>query len=396
MAQPFPLGVLVAPLSAAEFVRDHWGKRPYLGKAPAQLLAWLLDELAGGDVGKLVSRYRPPIAVWCRTLDGIYRSINVATASEAMALYDCGQTLFLNNGASTPAITLWQKQLAEELGHPAVTPAASLFCARRSAGTQPHFDSLENITIQLRGRKRWRVAPNPSVELPLENWSTGQEVSPSLASTLTGKLPSAMPDDAETFDLTEGSLLYTPRGWFHETTTSDDSLQMFLGFPVASWIDLLLDGMRTHLARLPDWRENVIGGWSSAERVQAARRRLDELRARLPADLEGLSTACMVPGPSPDLGTVGDARALRRNPLASMRVVERPRLTLTVTVHLGKLASSRSLHVSEHLAPLVTWLAARVEPFTAEQAAGVVPMTPRPALTELLGALQVAGYLTTV
>ena len=390
MTRQSQLDSLLAPLGAAEFIATYWGRRACSGRVPPATLAWLLREMEGGDVAKLVARQRPTVDVWMRTLDGQFRFVSVSSATDAMSFYDAGMTLFLHNGAATAAISTWLQQLAKELGHPPVPPAASLFCARRSAGTQAHFDAQENITIQLRGRKRWRVAANPSVPVPLENWALGSEVPPAMEAMLEGELPAAMPADAETFELPVGSWIYCPRGWIHEVEASEDSLSLFLGFPAAAWADLLLEAIRPWLLRLPRWRE-TIGDLSSPERARATRTRFEELRALLAEDLADLGTELVLPEAEQPFD---ELRLRRRNPLATIRRVQSGgNLTLTINWPLGKTMRTRTLVIPVVVAPLIRWLGRHRGDFSVDDVCRAHPEFTRDVIVGILVPLETAGFI---
>ncbi len=384
------LAELLAPLTMSEFRRDYWGRRPFATQIPDGALAWLRDELAGFDIPKLVRRNRGLMTVWFADLEGQHHTIPAANAEVALALYNDGKTIFLRDGGTAPII-LWQRRLAIEVGHPTTLPlTSSLFLSRRSAGTIAHFDMLENFTIQLSGHKRWRVGANSAVRQPLENWILGQSLTPSLERTLEQPLPDGMPSECESFDLVAGSLLYIPRGHFHETDSALDSASLFLGMSVATWADLLLDGMRARLNTLPHWRENFQVGTSPAELAQA-RQRFDDLRAGLTNDLRGLDSAFMLP----DLrGALDGTRQLRRNPLAMMQVrVDGGDLTVDATLPLGQLPRRESFTLPAQHAPLFEWLGSRTT-FTVDEVAAAHPDVERTALLELLAVLQRAGLFT--
>jgi hypothetical protein len=384
---PWSLAELIAPVTIAEFRERYWQKRAFATKIPPGALAWLRSELEDFDPERLVRRYRGQIALWFLTLNGEQRVAAAANHDDALALYHSGKTIFMVNGGATPAIVRWERQLGEDAGHPSIPLTASLFLSKRSGGTAMHFDMLENFTIQLTGYKRWRVAPNRSVVNPLENWAVGQPVSKALAATLHAPLPTQMPDDAETFDLEAGSLLYIPRAHYHETSAvAEDSAALFLGMPLATWTDLLLDALRAHLERLPHWRENVSGG-SSPDRVELARDRFEQLREGLARDLAGLSTEFMIPHAT---APIDDARRLYRNPFAHVAITG---TNVSVTLDLGKLSRKNELSLSEGAMPLVRWVCAR-DTLTLGETLEANPSFARHDVHGLLTVLQGAGLFT--
>jgi 50S ribosomal protein L16 3-hydroxylase len=382
------LSELLAPLTLSDFRSQYWGRRPFTTQIPAGALEWLKSELAGFDAEKLVTRNPGPLAVWFTSLEGKQTNIRAPTSAEAMALYNAGMTLFLRHGGTVP-ILKWHQQLAADAGHPPSPLTTSLFLSRRSAATQMHFDMLDNITIQLSGHKRWRVAANPHVKNPIENWSLGDPVPPSLAATLEGALPKSVPADSEAFDLKAGTLLYIPRGYFHATDAAADSVSLFLGMPFASWGELLLDGLRARLEQLPQWRENV---WATTtpDELARARKRFEELRAHLNEDLQALEAEHFLPD-KPQ--TLDGARRLTRNPLATLQLTLGAGIDVAVTLPLGKHARKEAFTLPAKHAAIFEWLAARPS-FTVDEAVAAHPEVPRQPMVELLTVLTRAGLFT--
>jgi len=81
-----------------------------------------------------------------------------------------------------------------------------------------HWDTHCVFAIQMKGRKRWKIF-KPTLELPLK-FQTSLEDKPSF-------------NGAIVFDdiITEGDILYVPRGWWHETIPlkKEASLHMAVG-----------------------------------------------------------------------------------------------------------------------------------------------------------------------
>ena len=183
---------------------------------------------------------------------------------EMIALYDAGMTLYLKD-AGTDRLNRWHTALAADLGHPETKTKFSLFASRRSAGTSYHFDALENFTIQLRGHKRWHIAPNRYVTSPMVNWFAGQPVPAELELHAHRPLPKSVRGRKYVVDLRPGDVLYIPRGYWHSTETGRDSLSAFVGFQPETWADFVAAALAARLRCEPAWRKNVIASWSEWE-----------------------------------------------------------------------------------------------------------------------------------
>ena len=114
------------------------------------------------------------------------------------------------------------------------------FASRKGHVTDWHFDFMENFTLQLRGKKRWRLARS-AVSHPLRGctpqWGAADARVADAAETqakchaqhASGPFEPAPPDSdfdgADVVELDAGAMLYTPAGaarleMVHETATA--------------------------------------------------------------------------------------------------------------------------------------------------------------------------------
>ena len=94
--------------------------------------------------------------------------------------------------------------------------SAEVFWSRGDAKAPVHHDDYDLIAVQLRGRKRWFIATDPS---PLPNaW-------PQIPETATPQLGPHQEVEVE-----QGDLLYLPRGTRHRVDALSDSLHVSIGF----------------------------------------------------------------------------------------------------------------------------------------------------------------------
>ncbi len=111
-----------------------------------------------------------------------------------------------------PSIAGWVEAIRADLG---LTPAqirCTLICTPPGKGTRKHFDAVEGLTIQLHGRKRWRVERNSAVVLTTRAGT--DEASPEMS------------ESADTFTLLPGSASFLPRGWWHDTLALEMSVSL--------------------------------------------------------------------------------------------------------------------------------------------------------------------------
>jgi 50S ribosomal protein L16 3-hydroxylase len=384
---------LIGPLEPERFFERYWQTLPYVTRAKRTLLRQLAGELEDFEIHRLLERHSGTVQAWFSEA-GEFRSEKLSI-SAAHAAYEDGVTLYLHQ-LNVANIARWQKRLAQELGHFAKILNCSIFAAKCGAGTRCHFDSLENITIQLRGRKTWRLAPNLHVEFPLDNWVTGTPVPDELALYCKPPMPREMPDPRRTLELRPGDVLYVPRGHWHSTEDSAESLSLFLGFPAAPSVDLVLSCLRSHLLRSASWRANFIDAGAGGAWRHRARNQIASLLRSLEAQVADLSAddilAMQVIAPEPR-----DRTLVRRNPLATMQL--RPSASMSapevvITVHRGRFSSESRFKIEQRLIPICRWIGQQNAPFEVADAAARMRNLPKASVRALLRKLAARGFLS--
>jgi 50S ribosomal protein L16 3-hydroxylase len=205
---------------------------------------------------------------------------------DALKFFQNGMGLLFNEAQSlSPVLVEWLVGIRKELGLSALTQGRCLIYATpHGKGTAPHFDQNINFVLQLQGTKKWRMAPNHHVMNPMTRHTMGQETDPELSSYLEAPLPTSMPEETLTFDLTPGTLLFVPRGYWHSTEADGDALALNFTFTPPTWLDLFSAALRSRLALSPEWRETA-HGFSDPQRQKLAEGQFDFLLSTLVQDL---------------------------------------------------------------------------------------------------------------
>ncbi|MBC99268.1 MAG: hypothetical protein CME63_16110 [Halobacteriovoraceae bacterium] len=183
------------------------------------------------------------------------------SSSEAQKLYkDQGAGLFFDDpNRFIPELNPYLEQLRTELGLAPFTYSRSLiYLIAAGKGTHAHFDQNINFIFQIKGTKKWWLAPNETVANPLERYTIGHEASPELSSYAERPFPQEFPTEkAIEIELRPGSLLFLPKGVWHKTFAESGSLSLNFTFTPPSWADLLLSLLRSRLIQSPHWRETA-------------------------------------------------------------------------------------------------------------------------------------------
>jgi 50S ribosomal protein L16 3-hydroxylase len=389
------LDSLIWPLTRKEFLSTYWGKRHFIQHAAsARRIERLAQDLGSLEVDKLVAQC-PEVLVWYQSAEGTFKSIKTRP-HEALDLYNAGMTLYFDL-SRIAAAHAWSSAVARGLGLPPDRVLCSAFASRSGGGVQCHFDANENFTLQLRGRKRWHVHRNEHVERPTMNWVTTLEVPEELRGYTFEPLPRQMPPGAEAVELRAGTVLYVPRGYWHATDTSEDSLSLNICLPQTSWVDVLLPALRTALVRHAKWREWPVGMFGSPQERAEAHQRLARLLEELPEDLRSLGADSLLPPPAPSALPRGRKALLQRNPVVSLSL-DRPsgkrRFVLRI-LRRRPLEPQRvvELELSAGLAAVCRWLAHREAPFRRAELQAAVPRVPLEEMEPLLQELWEMGAL---
>ena len=124
--------------------------------------------LSSWNVRELLARHTSSVVAWFQGLDG--RQITAYVSPEAaQQLYQGGITFYIRQ---VPALAPLAEAIATALTVPTQHIACTLFCNQPGARTRMHFDPIDTITMQVTGRKRWRLAPNLHVPHPTVSYAT--------------------------------------------------------------------------------------------------------------------------------------------------------------------------------------------------------------------------------
>lgn len=326
------------------------------------------------DLSQLLARYRAPIRVALPDKRDEHSSRQVDAAT-ALSLHDKGMALILDNAERfLPELQPLLAELGRDLGLPRkCDPRCLVYVSPKGSGNSPHFDANANVVVQLRGKKRWRLAPNTHVLLPTDRWAMNQDdLSDELDGYATRPLPTAMPADAESFDLVPGSVLFVPRGTWHSTESDGDSLALNFTFGQPTWADALLAALRPQMLKNPAWRALATG--FSGDDSQA----LDAMLALLRLEADQLEGAHVV-------DVMNGARGYLLAPDGFLNTDDGP---------LGGTVGHRSftLALDERLRPALAWVAKQGQPFSQEDLAWAFPSL-APELLHMLKTLRSTGVL---
>ncbi|MNJ96741.1 50S ribosomal protein L16 arginine hydroxylase [compost metagenome] len=261
------LAELIAPLTTEDFFNSYWPYEPLFIPAMENKLKAIFELTQLQDLEALVAARQLKVRACLPDFDDEYSSIHL-DPKDALKAYRNNMTLVfdqMQTQHSVIAATL--KNIRMDLGLVTGGEENNLCRARSIAyatpggcGTRLHFDANANFVIQIKGSKRWRLAPNESVDCPTERFTTGSEEMPAaLEKQCHAPLLDVLPEDSLEILMEPGCVLFVPRGYWHETMTDEDSLSLNFTFSQPTWADVFTKSLQEVLLQSPEWRELADG-----------------------------------------------------------------------------------------------------------------------------------------
>lgn len=287
-ATPFPiLASLVAPYAVDTFLDDYWPRRTFVAHgSPARLPALMRDKMLSTPA-ELAKSYRGRLLF---THGHSQRMVQLNDAT-AMAPFDMGLTLhYVDMDQCLPGAAAFARQLEGELGLHEGTVRISVFNSPRDDGLPCHYDPTELISIQLHGTKEFKYAPVQEIRDPCGNQFVPMgPVFDDLYAQATHGFPEPATANFERVRMEPGSVLFLPRGTWHHTVASADSLSISIMINVAPAMIPLLEQLGQLLLQDSAWRRPFFGRCGTRGHDRDACDQAARLLAALPATIAPLS-----------------------------------------------------------------------------------------------------------
>lgn len=281
------LKAMLGPEVLDEFLSDYWPDRIFVTHGDrARLPDPLLDQELN-EFDALSRRYKGVVSFF-----GDARSGHMVPVEgiEAAAPYRCGLSVYLTDvGPYFPDIERMVRKLEFELGINEGCARAGVFASPTSGGISCHYDSVDVFSIQLRGTKKFELAPVTGLRHPWgSQYITGSRPIDDLYPQATEGFPDWEKVEFQTVEMRPGSVLYMPRGHWHRTEAAGDSIAVSIGMEPPSAAECVLEQLRLLLLQDPAWRKPLYGAWGAGAMRDAAIQRATELMAELPGLASGL------------------------------------------------------------------------------------------------------------
>jgi 50S ribosomal protein L16 3-hydroxylase len=257
---------IFSPISLSQFCDDYWPTRHYITHAAPERLSSLLTlpSLQGID---LACGANNDVQVIPEKIEKSGNE-NFIKSPEAMTYFNQGATLcVLNVGASIGELGEWIIRLSQALGVHCRTQC-NAYLSPAGSGTPKHFDNHEVIVVQVIGQKEWVIAVNNEVEYPTVNYVAGASPTPELQSYWTPTDSMDMPEGSITVRMDPGSVLFMPRGLWHTTVATSDSLSLSIGFFLSTPLDMIIRMLRRALVQHKALRKPIAFAPNNSQYVE--------------------------------------------------------------------------------------------------------------------------------
>lgn len=216
MARALRLRDLIRPLSMNDFLARHWlPEEPLLSDANPEVVERIRQIDSFGDGKALLKRLVGSVMLF-----GPNKLRATVPATEALTFLNHGFTIYVHSlEKSIPELTELGRVIKSELGVANWGVSYEAFVSQTNSISSVHYDHDINFQILLEGEKEWRIAPNSHIRNPLIAFHPtehGREVFTEEAYARDPNVPVEMPANATRLTASPGSVLFLPRGYWHE------------------------------------------------------------------------------------------------------------------------------------------------------------------------------------
>ena len=370
------LSSLLKPEGIETFFQGHWPDRYFVahgdkGRLPSVFLA---DEL--NDFEALARRYQGTVSFFSGPKSPHMVPVEGVNAG---ALYRLGLSVYLTDiGPYFPDMAPLLRALERELGINEGCARAGVFASPNTDGIHCHYDAVDIFSIQLRGTKRWRLARVNEIPFPWgKQYIPGNRPIDDLYPQVSDGFPDWRNAKFDEVDVGPGSVLYMPRGTWHQTEVSEDSIAVSIGLTPPSAAEVVLEQLRLTLLQDPKWRKPLYGAWGNGDLRDKA---MDEARGLIEALPEAIKdlNAELLPLPYTTeqyrIGAISGDSRFRRAPNARLQLDEGNGAgkgeTISAKVVQSDQGASRvtaTIDMPPRYVPVLRWIDERREVFALKE-----------------------------
>ena len=338
--------------------KTSWPEEPFIKHGLSSRFPALFSHPLLQNIESLTEAYQGRVLAADRHQNDEMTPINDDYATQAV---EDGFTLYMDDLTPLiPEATAFLHQLESELGMPRGIARIGAFVSPPGNGAPCHFDVTEVISVRLVGHKQFNIAPLEQIRYPY-----GMQYSPSTMpfDDLYPQMNSAAPDYTQqnftSITMQPGSVLYMPRGTWHNTLANERSLAVSIILQPPTQLDSLLEQLTSTLLQDKNWRRPCYGKPSDKQLTHT-------LYKTLPNIIEKLITRERDPE-SPSRMLTPKSRFIRI-PSAEVKIENKKEhcdIRITVQLEAGEKQTAK-LSAPIQSGEVIQWISDRKEPFTGE------------------------------
>ncbi|MGZ3650374.1 MAG: cupin-like domain-containing protein [Bdellovibrionota bacterium] len=275
-AGPAGLGTLFGLDEPFDFLEENWPSEPRVFHHQEDLAPeiWRLPDLQSLEQALNIAAANTIFAN-LPDRDEEYNQVQLVNAADVRKAFDCRMGISME--PEMPKITeliFWLRAIQRDLGLAQDTYGRCNIYAMPDGGrTACHYDQNINFVCQITGEKTWDLAPNTHIANPVTRHTAGTAADRSTEAFAKKPLPGKIPEKGRTrFVLKRGSVLFVPRGYWHQTTSKGESISLNFTYDQLSWAQVMSNAISRRLMKDEKWRAVAYGlrmGGSLRKRAEA-------------------------------------------------------------------------------------------------------------------------------
>lgn len=263
LARPTDLGTLFGGESPNHFLEEHWPDKPQVFHHQEKLMPeiWRLPDLQSLEQALNIAA---PETIFANLPDRNeeYNQIHLANAADVKKAFACKMGISMEPDMPKIAeLIFWLRSIQRDLGLAQQTYGrCNIYASPDGGRTACHYDQNINFVCQITGEKTWDLAPNTHIANPVMRHTAGTPADRSTDAYAKKPLPRKMPSKGRIrVVLKRGSVLFVPRGYWHQTSSKGESISLNFTYDQLSWAQVVSTAICHRLMKDEKWRAVAYG-----------------------------------------------------------------------------------------------------------------------------------------
>lgn len=257
------LGALFGETSPKKFLEESWPDKPRVNHHQEELAPeiWHLPALQSLEQALDIAA---PGTIFANLPDHDeeYNQVQLVNADDVKKAFACKLGISMEpDMLKVDELIFWLRAIQRDLGLSQETYGrCNIYAIPDGGRTACHYDQNINFVCQITGEKTWDLAPNTHIANPVTRHTIGTPSDRSTAAYAKGLLPKKMPSKGRfRVVLKPGSVLFVPRGFWHQTSSKGESISLNFTYDQPNWAQVLSNAICQKLLNDENWRAVAYG-----------------------------------------------------------------------------------------------------------------------------------------